>query len=350
MNLDRLVDPVYGLQEDEWSLTAPRFGKEGQLTVVGWSGKTRAGRGNKFYILRCDFCIKDTELHGDGYFRSLKHGLISGKVPCGCTFNPRWSKEQYSIICSRKALELGYKFLEFGEMWLGHQTKIRVLCEKHGEWDSGTITSLCNQNCGCPSCGLDKGAESNTKLDSVVIQTFFDSKGFHPDTKFWRSDRKDSRGCRPYWNVYCPDCEETGEATGSDFQRGQRPCACSKQRQQECYINWVIDDHKNAVAIKFGVARDSKRRIKQQNSKSVYALKQHNIYSFPSVQQCKRAERECKRELECGILLRRDMPDGWTETTYVYNLDKIIEIYERNGGVKIDLCETIGGNVPWYLT
>jgi hypothetical protein len=28
------------------------------------------------------------------------------------------------------------------------------------------------------------------------------------------------------------------------------------------------------------------------------------------------------------------MPDGYTETTWVYNLDKIVEIYERNGGLK----------------
>ena len=29
------------------------------------------------------------------------------------------------------------------------------------------------------------------------------------------------------------------------------------------------------------------------------------------------------------------MPDGWTETTYPYNIDKIIEIYEKHGGVRI---------------
>lgn len=45
-----------------------------------------------------------------------------------------------------------------------------------------------------------------------------------------------------------------------------------------------------------------------------------------------KAERECLQELECGVVLKRDMPDGYTETTWYYNLEKIIQIYERNGG------------------
>lgn len=30
------------------------------------------------------------------------------------------------------------------------------------------------------------------------------------------------------------------------------------------------------------------------------------------------------------------MPDGFSETTYLYNTDKIIGIYEKYGGVRID--------------
>lgn len=88
-----------------------------------------------------------------------------------------------------------------------------------------------------------------------------------------------------------------------------------------------------AVAIKFGIANNSKQRMKQQSSKSIYTLKQHSVYTFRSVEECKKAERECRQELECGVVLKRDMSDGYTETTWVYNIDRIIEIYERNGGI-----------------
>lgn len=50
---------------------------------------------------------------------------------------------------------------------------------------------------------------------------------------------------------------------------------------------------------------------------------------------CKKAERECKKELETGVVLKRDMPDGWTETTWSYNIGKVVDIYKRNGGLLV---------------
>ena len=173
------------------------------------------------------------------------------------------------------------------------------------------------------------------KPDDEMIASFFKSGSFHPDTKFWRSDRKDSRGASRYWHMLCPDCGQEAETHSSELQRGTRSCSCSNQRQQEAYINWLIDEYNNAVAIKFGIARNSKKRIKEQNSKCIYTLKQHAVYTFPSIQQCKQAERECKKELETGVVLKRDMPDGWTETTHAYNIGKVKSIYERNGGVLV---------------
>ena len=335
MNLEDVVDPEYGLQQDKWSLTRPKFGKEGQLQVVGWGGKNSSN--NKYYILFCSMCSKDTELFGDGYFKSEKGGLGKGQLPCGCAKILKWSKEQYAILCQRKARELGYKFLGFIGEWKGNRTKIKMLCEKHGEWESGIIHNLIHAGNGCLGCRAEVVraiGEANRKSDDIMIESFFKTEAFHPDTNFWRSERKNSHGCKSYWFMSCPECGETGESFGSNLSKGQRSCACSIHRQQECYINQVIDDH-GVVALKFGIANNSKQRMKQQSSKSIYTLKQHSVYTFRSVEECKKAERECKQELECGVVLKLDMPDGYTETTWVYNLEKIEEIYKRNGGVKI---------------
>lgn len=318
------------LQQDEWSLSNPVFGDIGQLKVIGWSGEH--GR-HKLYLLKCAKCSEDPELFGQGCFRSLKGDLVRGQVPCGCSKIPKWSKDQYTTLCSRKAEELGYKFLAFLGEWKGRNTKIKLSCEKHGEWDSGIISTLINRGQGCPRCKADTIAEARTKPDDVMIQSFHDSGAFHPDTQFWRSEREDTRGYRPYWYVSCPECGEVGESYIGNLQQGKHPCACNMHRQQECYINLVTCTSGAAVAIKFGIARDSKQRAKDQNRASAYAIKQHSVYTFQDVSSCKKAERECKKELETGVVLKRDMPDGYTETTWVYNLDKIIEIYERNGGV-----------------
>ena len=120
-NLEDLIDPEYGLQQDEWSLTRPRFGAEGQLEVIGWSGRTE--RGIKFYLLRCNICLRDTELFEGGYFRSNKGNLERGKSPCGCATNYVWTKEQYKILCFRKAESLGYTFIGFHGDWKGVQNQ-----------------------------------------------------------------------------------------------------------------------------------------------------------------------------------------------------------------------------------
>lgn len=330
MNLEDVIDPEYGLQQDDWSESRPRFGDEGQLEVVGWSGRSSS---NKIYILKCSSCSNDIELFGEGIFKSLRSNLVRGSLPCGCSSKREWSKDQFSILCSRKARKVGYKFLGFDGDWRGNKTKIRMLCEKHGEWSSSIINSFLDTGCGCPRCKFEESSLRNTKPDEIMIASFFASGAFHPDTKFWRSARVNTKGYKPYWCMSCPECDEQSVAFSGDLQIGHRPCACSKSRQQHAYINWVVDNNNQAVAIKLGIANNSGRRVTQQNNKSVYKILSHSTYTFPDVSSCKAAERECKQTLECGVLSKEEMPDGYTETTSVLNLGRIKRIYEKHGGV-----------------
>ena len=328
MNLEDLLDES-GLQQDEWSLTAPTFGKEGQISVVGWSGKQRT---HKYYILKCIKCSHDNELFGGGYFRSPKSSLVNlGSVPCGCSKSPRFSEKQYEVLCSRKAEEIDYKFLGFVGEWKTHKTKIKMLCEKHGEWVSSSINGLISKGRGCPSCN----GGANPKPDNFMIQSFFASGAFHPETEFWRSERRDTNGAKVYWYMYCPDCDQIAEALSISFQSGSRPCGCRKHRQQQCAINLVIDSEFKVVAIKFGVANDSYNRVKSQNRGCCYDVKNFTVYTFPDIISCRKAERQCKQELDCGILSKEEMPDGWTETTNCRNLPLVLSIFQSNGGKEL---------------
>ncbi len=150
MNLEDVIDEN-GLQQDEWSLSKPRFGEEGQLEVIGWSGK-RKGRSDKFYILKCNKCSQDRELFGDGYFKTMRCSLDRGAVSCGCSKSPKWSQEQFHILCKRKSLEVGHKFLGFIGNWAGQTTKIKMSCNQHGEWGSGTVANFISKGHGCPTC------------------------------------------------------------------------------------------------------------------------------------------------------------------------------------------------------
>lgn len=319
------------LKQDEWSLSKPTFGVEGQLKVVGLVGRNIS---HKTCLLECSICKEDFELFGEGYFKSDKFSLLNGSIPCGCANKPHWNNEQYYTLCSRKAESLGYEFLGFKGNWKGAKTKVILSCDIHGEWDTSSIDKLRNGR-GCPICKLDTISKSITKSDEIMVNSFLISGSFHPDTKFWRSEKLNSRGHRVYWFMSCPECGEVGESLSGDLQKGQRSCACSKQRQQEAYINFITDNEV-PICIKFGVAVNSSRRVLQQNSKTHLDIKQFAVYKFKDVYSCKLAEKECKDKLDTAVISKGDMPDGWTETTWVYNLDRVVEIYERNGGVKID--------------
>lgn len=332
MDLEDVIDPEYGLQQDEYSLSNPKFGKDNQLEVVGWSGKNGV---NKLYIVKCKVCCQDPELFGEGYFIRQRKYITRGILPCRCSKMAVWSEEQYAVLCTRKAFELGYKFLGFCEEWRRNTTKIKMECPDHGVWDSGTIADLTNKDVGCPRCKIDIIRACKLKPDQVMIQSFFASGAFHPDTKFWRSDRKSGNGWQAYWHVYCPDCDGVGEAYSGNLQRGCRACDCYRATQKECYINIVGDDDQ-PIALKFGISSNSELRQFRQDYLSIYQVLNHSIYSFPTTVTCKRAERICKQELQCGILTKEEMPDGYTETTWLYNLEKIVEIYERNGGILND--------------
>lgn len=315
--------------QDEWSDTSPLFGETGQLKVIGWSGRLHT---TKYYLLTCSVCSDDFELFGDGIFRSTKAQLMKGQVPCGCSRIPKWTKEQWKVIARRKAAELNFNFIDYTGNWLGNNTKVVLNCPEHGTWQTSTLATLVRHECGCPTCASMAISRSRIKSDDVMIASFFASGAFYPDTRFWRSDRVNSGGYKPYWFMDCPECGEVGEAASPALQRGARSCACSTHRQNKAYIN-LIYDNDNIVAIKFGVTRNVLKRVREHNKKSVYRVVNYAVYNFPDVISCKTAERLCRERLAHKVLTKQEMPDGYTETTYAYNIEEVMKIYQDSGGV-----------------
>jgi len=317
------------IRQDDWSLKGLTFGSRSQLQVVGWSGKCGS---SKYYILKCQECSKDPELFGEGYFRSMKGDLLQGHLPCGCATARRWTKDQYITLCLRKARDVGVGFLGFSGDWSGKSTRVELECPIHGAWDTTNINNLLNFGTSCPECKFEMLANIATKPDSELIESFFNSGSFHPSTLFSRSKRLTKEGFKSYWYVECPDCGETGESRGADLQQGKRPCACSPSRQQTAYVHQVCDENGLVVALKFGIALNPKRRMVEQTRKSIYNLQEYKIYDFPTVHSCKKAERECKQNLKCGVLSKDEMGDGYTETAPTNQEQEIIQIFEKNGG------------------
>lgn len=399
------------LEQDEFSLSRPTFGKDNQLTVIGWKGKLV---NTKYYIVKCSECSKDPELFGDGIFRITKNHLNVGKHPCECSSHFMWSEIQYKVLIKRKCKEREYTFHKFAEKFKGSRTKLRLECPTHGVWETTSIESFLRKGgTGCPKCKANKIKIINTLENNYHINKFMATGKFKEGTKFWRSNRVDYRGYNSFWNYTCPICSNDEyvkvglcsgvfENTRSHLSIGRVSCrcsniyrwkqeqyeyrikkkmqesktpdefvgfvdgfknhrskftrfckthgeyettvdaylnmdsccqSCSNQNQQECYIN-LVKDSDSIIALKFGIAKNSKQRIKDQNRASSFNVEQYNVWTFPDVKACKAAEKFIKQNLKCKVLTKQEMPDGYTETTSVENLREIIKIYEDFGGVR----------------
>lgn len=313
------------LSQDNFS--GSKFGLESQVTVLG---HVQVGY-VKTYVVCCTVCQKDTELFQNGLFTSSRGHLNSFKLPCGCSPNPKWNKDQQLLRAKRSAEKMGYGFRydPILHPFTGQTTRCFLTCEIHGEWETHVNSVVLGRV--CKKCSDSSGRAK--KEDSVMTKAFLNSGAFHPDTIFYRSERKTSQGAKNYWWVECPVCNSKGEVTSSDLRKGNQPCECVNNQRQS-YVN-LVSDKETPIAVKFGIAKAYKTRVQKQNRKSIYDVTNLKAWEFPTKESCILAELECKQSLDCGIVPREEMPDGFSETTHVYNLDKISEIFEKHGGITI---------------
>lgn len=131
-------------------------------------------------------------------------------------------------------------------------------------------------------------------------------------------------------------CKEHGEQIGRAdglLHKGSGCPQCGGQNQQQCYINHIYDEDGILCALKFGIANSSDRRIKEQNSRNVFTMRQAQVWQFPTVKQCKNSEKYCKKVLDTEAVSKYAMPDGYTETVELSCLASIQNIYKLYGGI-----------------
>jgi predicted nucleic-acid-binding Zn-ribbon protein len=399
------------LEQDKFSLSKPTFGKDNQLTVIGWKGKESSG--NKVLFLKCSECSKDQEMFGKDHFTTTASRLRKGSIPCNCSSHyMNMDAHQYSVKITRECKIRNLVFHGFIGDFLGVKTRVKLECPKHGIWETSNIDKF-TAGRGCPKCRSDNLAKRSRKPDELLISNFMATGKFKEGTKFWRSSKLNTQGTKAYWFSSCPICSndeyvQAGLCSGvfetpiADLSRGVVPCRCSpsyywtkeqyehrikkrmqeskttdefigfidgfknakskftrfckthgnyettvhgyldrnsecpqcaNQTQQQGYINLVKQNEK-IVALKFGIAKDSKQRSNTQHFKTKLDIEQLAVWEFPTVKACKYSESYVKKHLPCSLLTKQEMPDGYTETTSVENLEAIIKIYEDFGGVR----------------
>jgi hypothetical protein len=280
--------------------------------------------------MRCSVCSLDEELYGTEPFRISKPAIMAGQQPCGCSKCPKRNSEQFKVLLNRKATLLGYTFIGFAQEYKGKTTKISLSCNKHGVWTSGIISNFLHRSIGCPECKKELVSKRFRKPDHEMVEVLNSLKLFPEGTTFTRTDEKTKSG-QFLWRTSCPVCEGYGISDYTSLKKGSRSCDCKKQNPTQSYIN-LINDAGLTIALKFGVSKNAANRLIELRKDSVFEVEPFAVFNFTNSKACRAAEQECLRVLECGILSKQEIDNGFTETTYTYNLEKIVSIFKSFGG------------------
>lgn len=311
--------------QNQYILLVKRECEKRSITLRGFSGEFKAEK--------CQI-VFECKIHGLWESSNIYRFLKGSGCP-GCERENKVKKRKLDSNIVGRILSTGNfhqdtKFYRLGSP-NGFCNYICVLCSgdefvKEGLCSGVFQTTLKGDRI---SCRCSKSYRYTKEQWEYRLKKFCRDKGY----KFLSlSDRKKGRLRLRY------SCDIHGEQSASvqNFISSGRGCpGCAGQNQRQCYIN-LVKDGDLPVALKFGIANDSVFRLKGQNSRNLFQMQQIAAYELTSVESCKAAERACLVELDCGILSSRELKDGYTETTSIQNLEEIIGIYERFGGVKVN--------------
>lgn len=232
--------------------------KTGSIFRITGIHKNKNKSGQKIYECICEACfMNDPELFKFPILRTPTQ-LKLGNTNCLCSGEHiLWTEYQYEVLCRRKAEENNYNFLGFDGEYKESKTKVLMECQKHGVWDSLTISGLIYSGYGCPSCRKDKLAYINKKDDDEMINSFLSTGKYKEGTLFKRSDRTNSLGNLCYWDYTCPVCStdeyvKAGLCSGvfsishSCAIKGKLSCRCAKggkkltKSQMEFKLNKIL--------------------------------------------------------------------------------------------------------------
>lgn len=314
--------------------------------------RASAKSGNTFVDFRGSPVNRDTLLiqscpkHGE--WDSGKMGNLltkfTGCPSCKAVLNSQRCAVDYLIdeqsLLDRfiSALPETLKFTGWVGAFKGTKTVSLIYCTKHEIYTEALTSNFIDGRKAviCPRCISENISEVNGLSEDEAIAraemlagsntTVF--KGFVGDYESVSTSKI---------KVMCTTHGLTSTRNFNGLSRAAHPCpicAIGGSSQVYAYINTVVQ-YDTPLAVKFGITGKHINRLRQQNWSNSLLMEPLSLFKFPSREDCLAAELECKRELLCGVVSKQEMPDGYTETTYIYNVDRIIQIYKKHKGVLI---------------
>ena len=300
---------------------------EGRLRVVGIAERLHS---NTKYYVTCTECSKDKELFPDEYFISTRGSLKNGHFPCGCSEGRRWLPFQYIVLANRSS-NGSYIVHGFAEEFHGNETKVECECCIDGHRWQVKLYHLISSKSGCPECAVRRRTDILRKdYETVIsqIKVACDLKGYKFICFVSGYRNKDSK---LYYE--CPN-HGVRLIRCSDLLRGSSCSMCAKYGYKENQSGWFYVyewSHGSNDFIKFGVTnRNLKSRIREQAKHTNFTNTLIYCRKFENGRIPKMIEDEVKASgVELNVISKLQFPDGFTETTWISNLNKILKIVEK---------------------
>ncbi|CAM0070751.1 endonuclease [Vibrio phage K460] len=267
-------------------------------------------------------------------FHATPSNLISSRdkvCPCNTLRFAKWNKKlrerQVLDICKQR----GLKFLGWEDDYVGVTSRVFVKCEKHQHYPI-RIGNLVTRGAeyGCPYCYEDrKGNHLRHGLTKFIEDATEAHNGQFDYSEYnYKCSRTPSK-------ITCKVCQGSFKASYDNHVNKKRGCpSCKGKNQEHAYII-LVQDGETPVSLKYGIARQTKKRADEHKNACVFETKLLSDWKFPDSISCKAAELEVKRNVEGSVLSTTEFPSGNTETTHVYNLEYIESVYIKHGGVKV---------------
>lgn len=253
------------------------------------------------YVVQCQICKNDQELHGDATYIVDTQYFTTNKLPCGCSKSKRYSEDQLRIILKRKTKLNNHEFIDFvGGKHIDQDTKLILKCNTcDHNWKSCSLNNYL-KNRGCPKCADTIRNIKKITPDEVYICRFRDT-GFFPEDKY--SFVRNSSSSR-LWKVYCKTCgDQPFVSDRSNLVAGKIPCNCGSgggfdvNKIGYFYILKVVIGKE--TSLKYGITNFYKRRIVDHNRtlKTVNGLITEQIIFTGDGKKVLALESELKRKV-----------------------------------------------------
>ena len=235
------------------------------------------------------------------------------------------TQAQFLLECKDKAKD-NVNLSSF--VYINKRTKGDCNCNSCGNKWRATADSILSGK-GCNLCGYKSSGAKNTFTKEQFIESSINRHGNKYDyskSKYVNATTKIIISCKahgdfnqlPYAHTYGQGCP-----------------TCYGGNQRQAYINLILDND-NCIGVKFGVANNFNTRVLSQNNRSKFKVVNLAVWVFSDSESCLKAEHDVKL-ITSPSISRDEMPDGHTETAKPSDIDMIIKIYEKLGGVKLPL-------------